>query len=77
MARQARHGRMQRKERPLCRRAIMRFGLAPTASPYIALKPDGTRTSLSAGMRAQMKTMMDEGYWLRDEGVATKPPTHD
>lgn len=64
---------MIRKERPLCRRAIEKFGLRPTTSPAVAAKPDGTRTVLSAGLRTQMRKMREEGYWSPDDVVEAFP----
>ena len=58
-----------RKERPLCRRAIEKFELRPTDTPCIAVRPDGSRVSLSVGMRAQMRKMREEGDW---EGTVTR-----
>jgi len=57
------------KERPMCRQAIIDFGLRPSNVHGIAFGADGTRQFLSVGMRMQMKKMRAEGYWPRDQIV--------
>lgn len=63
-----------RKERPICRKAIVSRGLKPFLEPdrvtgklswngYAAVTSGGERTSLSLGMRVQMRQMVAEGYF--------------
>jgi hypothetical protein len=56
------------KERPLCRKAILKLGIAPFLTNGIwdgrhAVDKEGQRGSPSDGMRKQMRKMVDEGVW--------------
>lgn len=56
------------KERPKCRKQIIKHNLVPYPDPDAwdgiqAFRDDGEPTFLSDGMRAQMRKMIVEGYW--------------
>lgn len=61
------------KERPTCRKVIIRRKLKPLLNSegewegYMGISPDGTRGSLSEGMRRQMRKMINEGWDFEKE----------
>lgn len=57
------------KERPRCRKAIIKANLVPYPHPEAwdgcwAFDDNGENVMLSDGMRAQMRKMIVEGYWM-------------
>ena len=68
------------KERPRCRRVIIRSGLRPFLDEweywngFAAILPDGKRTFLTDGLSSQMGLMLREGYWpdLLDPDVSER-----
>jgi hypothetical protein len=59
----------QLRERPLCRKAIVKLGVAPLLSRpgkwdgILAINDRGERSFLSSGMQAQMRKMLKEDFW--------------
>ena len=56
------------KERPLCRKAILDMELSPLLVNGVwngkrAVGKDGRQSSLSDGMKRQMRKMVQEGAW--------------
>jgi hypothetical protein len=56
------------RERPVCRKAILRMRLAPSLVDGVwdgkhAVHADGRRSLMSDGMRREMRRMIEEGVW--------------
>lgn len=71
------------KERSVCRRVILVHGLKPFLvnsqwDGRRCLNPNGTHSTLSDGMRRQMKLMLAEGCWSESESpIDPKDATED
>jgi hypothetical protein len=68
------------RERPDCRRYILRLGLRPHIEPdgkwrKRAVNEQGEVSHLSDGLRKQMRLMAEEGLWLLTEKENTEHVT--